>query len=112
MFHHYYQQQIRVCVCFIYLLFKYLNPPTVGTAHINAKERQVRRAKKRKGIDSQRMKHPTPPRAIDALIGDEEQNGKLKRTEKKAGSESPTQLTWTNQSPPTTRRDYTVGLFF
>ena len=31
--------------------------------------------KKRKGIEAPRVKHPAPSRAIDALIGDEEQNG-------------------------------------
>ena len=31
---------------------------------------------------------------------------------KEIGSESPTQLPWTIQSPPTMRRDHTVSLFF
>ena len=39
-------------------------------------ERQVRRRKKRKEIKAQRGKHPNPSWAIDALIGEEEQNGK------------------------------------
>ena len=47
----------------------------MGVARINAKERdkkerQGRRTKKRKGIEAS----PTPSRATDALIGDEEQN--------------------------------------
>ena len=46
-------------------------------------ERQGRRAKKRKGIESHRAKPPTPSRAIDALIGDEEQNKKQKKKKKK-----------------------------
>ena len=32
----------------------------------------------KKGIETQRMNHNTPIRAIDALKGDEEQNGKQK----------------------------------
>ena len=40
------------------------------------------RAKKRKGIEVQRVKHPTSFRAIDAFIGYEEQNGKQKRTKR------------------------------
>ena len=51
------------------------------------KERKVRRAKKRKGIEARRVKRPTPSRVIDALIGDEEQNRKQKRTKgKKQGA--------------------------
>ena len=49
----------------------------------------------------------TPTPAIDALIGDEEQTGKKEETE----SGSPTQISWTIQSPPTTLIDHTVGLF-
>ena len=45
------------------------------------KERQVRRAKKKKGNKGQRTKSPTPTRASDALIGDEEKNGKQKKRE-------------------------------
>ena len=49
------------------------------SAHIKDKERKGRGAKKRKGNEAQMVKHPTPSRAIDALIGDEEQNRKKKR---------------------------------
>ena len=54
-------------------------------ARINAmerekKEKQVRKVKKRKGVEAQRVKHPTPSQATDALIGEKEQNGKQKRT--------------------------------
>ena len=35
--------------------------------------------KKEKGGKGQRIKPPTPTRAVDALIGDEEQNGKQKK---------------------------------
>ena len=45
--------------------------------------------KKRKGIEAQRMKHPTPSRAIDAIIGDEEQNGKQKRPKRKKQGTGP-----------------------
>ena len=34
-------------------------------------------------IEAQRVKLPTPSQATDALIGDEEQNGKQKRTKRK-----------------------------
>ena len=44
------------------------------SAIINAKERdkkerKLRRGKNRKGIEALRVKHPTPSRATDALIG-------------------------------------------
>ena len=60
---------------------KILNPATAGSARINAKERekkerQVGRAKKRKGIEAQGVKPSTPSRATDALVGEEEQKGK------------------------------------
>ena len=72
--------------------------------------RKEKRVEKRKGIEAQRVRHPTPCQATDALTGDEEQNGKQKRTKKKeTRSWSPTQQTI--QSPPTTRRDPTVSLF-
>ena len=51
------------------------------------------RMKKWKGTEAHRAKHPTPSQAIDAFIGAEEQNEKLR-------------------SPPTTHRDHTVSLFF
>ena len=70
---------------FIYLFFIYLfirripNPATAGLARINAKEREARRAKKRKGIEAQRVKLPTPSREIDALIGDDGQKERKKK---------------------------------
>ena len=53
------------------------NPYTAVSARMNAKERdkkerKVRRVKIRKGIEAQRVKHPTPSRATDALTGEEE----------------------------------------
>ena len=46
-------------------------------------ERQVRRAKKKKGSKRQRAKPPTPTQLIDALIGDEKQNGKQANRKRK-----------------------------
>ena len=73
---------------FIYLLCYNLNPDAAGSARINVKgrekkERQLRRAKKRKGIEAQRAKPSTPSQAIDAHMGDEEQNGKHRKNIKK-----------------------------
>ena len=59
---------------------------------INKKERQVGRTKKKKGIKAQRAKPPTQTRAFDALIGDEEQNGKQKKEEKERNRD------WTRNS--------------
>ena len=65
--------QMDIEVIYFYL-FIILEPTlsTVGSLRINAKERQARRVKKGKGIEAQRVKHATPSRATDALIGDEE----------------------------------------
>ena len=43
----------------------------------------MRRAKKRKGIEAQRAKPFTPSQAIEALIGEEEQNGNQKEEKRK-----------------------------
>ena len=43
----------------------------------------MRRTKKKKGIEALMAKHTTPSRAIDAIIGEEEQNGKQKRAKRK-----------------------------
>ena len=51
-------------------------PRIINAKEREKKEREARRAKKRKGIEALRVKHPTPSRATDALIGDEEQNRK------------------------------------
>ena len=56
--------------------------PRKGSECINYQERRVRIAKKRKGIGALRVKPPTPSLGIDALIGDEEQNGKQKQEKK------------------------------
>ena len=72
---------------FIYLFYcTELNPATAESVRVNAKERkkeerQVRRVKKRKGIEVLRAKHPTASRAIDAIIGEEE-NEKQKNKKK------------------------------
>ena len=71
----------KIIYLFIYLfIWEITNPVTAGLTRINAQEgvkkgRQVRRAKKRKGVEAQRAKYPTPtPVIIDELIGEEEQN--------------------------------------
>ena len=75
---------------FYYLLYRDLNPSITGSEHINAKKRvKKKRMKKRKGIEAQRVKPPTPSRETDALIGDEEQNRKQKRTERKKQGSGP-----------------------
>ena len=43
----------------------------------------MRRAKEKKGVEAQKVKPPTPILAIDALIGDEEQNENRKKNKKK-----------------------------
>ena len=53
------------------------------------KEREGRRAKKKKGIKAQRVKPPTLTWGIDALIRDEKQNIKLKKKNKKGASPQP-----------------------
>ena len=63
------------------------------SARINAKEREkVRRAKKRKGIEAQRVMPSTPSQANDMHIGDEEQNGKQKKEKKICESRSEEKL--------------------
>ena len=43
------------------------------------KTREKSEEKERKGFEAQRVKPPTPTLAMDALIGEEEQNGKQKK---------------------------------
>ena len=73
--------------------------------------KQGRRVKKRKGIEAQEAELPTQTRAMDALIGEDEQHRKRRKKRKETGSGTPTQLPWTIWSPLTTRMDHTVGLF-
>ena len=49
----------------------------------SAPRKETRRGKKRKGIEVLRGEHPTPFKATDTLIGNEEQNGKQKSTRRK-----------------------------
>ena len=56
-------------------------------------ERKARRGKKKKGIEAQRVKHPTPYQATDALTGDEEQKGKQERTKRKKQGADPNSAT-------------------
>ena len=93
---------------YIYLfIWQIPKPATAGSARISAREKQVRRAQKKKGIKGQRAKFISATRAIDALIGDEEQDGK----QKERGSRIPTQLPWTIWWPLTTCMDHAVALF-
>ena len=82
----------------------------MGSASINVKERgekerKVRRAKKRKGIEAQRTKHPTQPHRRQ-LIKNGTENGRKRTKKKEQGSGSPTQLPWNIHPPPPTRRDH------
>ena len=54
-----------------------------------SRERKAKRGKNRKGIEAHRVKHPIPSQVIDALTGDEEQNGKQKKTKRKKQGASP-----------------------
>ena len=47
------------------------------------------KVKKRKGIESLRVKHPTPSRETDTFIGDEEQIEKQKITKRKKQGADP-----------------------
>ena len=49
----------------------------------------MRRVKKMKGIETQRVKHPTPSQTVDGLVGNEEQNGKQKRIKRKKQGAGP-----------------------
>ena len=81
----------------------------VGAHQRKGKEGKGRGAKKRTRIEAQREKSPTPTLAIDAFIGDEEENAKQKKeTERR----TPTKLPIIIRSPPTTPMDHTVTLFF
>ena len=105
---------VIISACNIYLFIRQIpNPSTAASARINDKEREkkersVRRAKKRKGFEVYRMKAPTPSRAFDAFITNEEQNGK--EIKEQTGSGSPAQLSWTLWSAFTTRMDQTITL--
>ena len=85
----------------ITFIIREATPATAELARINAKERQGRRAKKRKGIEAQRAKPPTPTRAIDVLIRDDEQ----KKKKQGAAPQS-------SYPGPFGHLDYMVSLFF
>ena len=85
-----------VIYLFIYLFIYYTRSYSrhCGVGAHNAKERdkkerQVRRVKKKEGIEAQRVKHPTQARVTDALIEDEEQNEEQKRTKRKKQGTGP-----------------------
>ena len=73
---------------FIYVFYESLLQPLPGvnTHQRQGKNKWTRRAKE-KGIDVQRVKPLTPTRAIDALIGEEEQTGKIKKEQKERNME-------------------------
>ena len=54
------------------IYFQKVTPTTTGSARVNLKEIEVRRAKKRKRIEAERAKPPTLSLIIGALIGEEE----------------------------------------
>ena len=65
-----------------------------------------------KGNESQMVKPTTASRAIDALIGDEEQKGKHKKENKtETWSRLSTQPPWSIFLNPTTLKDHMVFLF-
>ena len=54
--------------------------------------REETRRKNKRVIKGQRTKPPIPPRAIDALIGDEEQNRKQKKKKNRKRGHNPATL--------------------
>ena len=78
---------------YIYIYYTRIYSYTAGSTCVNTKERQVRIVKRRKGIEPQRAKHPGLSRATNALIGNEEQNGKKKRTKERNRERSPNPAT-------------------
>ena len=94
-------------IMYIYLLGSYLNHKTAGSMRINAKEREKNEEKERE--QGKWPKPPIPTRAVNVLIGAEEQNGKQKKTiMRETYSGTPTQLPCPIWSPLTTRKDRTV----
>ena len=99
----------------IYLFIREIpNPATARSVRVNAKEREkkerkVRRAKKRKGIEAQRAKLSISTRTTDALTGNEEKNEKEK---KETGSGSPTHLPWRPSGASYDLQGHTFSLFF
>ena len=67
----------------------FLGPTATTLGKRDKKEIQVRRAKKKKGIEVQRVKPPSPTRTIDALIGNEPNRKQKKK--KETGSDPQTQ---------------------
>ena len=71
----------------------------------------VKRVKK-KGIEIQGVKPPTPTWAIDALISDEEWTEKGKRSKNETRSRPPAQLPWNIWLSPIMSRVHKVSVFF
>ena len=77
------------------LLFKYLTPPLRGwrASTQEGERRKDKREEERKG---QMGKPPTPTRAIDAFIRDEERNGKQKKDRNREREPKPAGVTLTD----------------
>ena len=75
----------------IYLFIKHTSyPDTAGSAHNNSKERRIEQRREEKNGLGQREKHFIQTLAIDAQVGEEEQNRKWNEEQKKeTGNESP-----------------------
>ena len=81
-----YYDNLSIKILTLYSSFKYLNlvrSECINTKVREKKERQMRRMKKRKGIEIQKVKPLTSSQAIDVLIGNKEQNRKQKKKRKK-----------------------------
>ena len=87
-----------------------MGPARISAEKRDKKERKARRVKKRKGIEAQRVKHPTLSHATDALTGDEEQNGKQKRTKRKKQGAGP-QLSYPGPFSCLLRRARTMYIY-
>ena len=100
----------------IYLLGYNLVPPLWGPPASTSRKETRRKDKwkewrKGNGSRHRRRKQPISSRVIDALIGDEEQNGKQKKEQKERNRDrAPTELHWTILLPFSTRMDHTVDL--
>ena len=71
-------------IIYIYLLYENPFQPRPGR-HASTPRKEKREEKKRKGIEAHRVKRPTPSQATDALIGNEEQNGKQRKGSRHRG---------------------------
>ena len=76
-----FRPKVKSDPAYIYLFITQINTPaTAELARTNAKKGDEKERTKKKGIEVQREKPPTPTWAIDALI--DEQTGKKKHRKK------------------------------